>query len=121
MQGNPARPPTQDAPSVFEQVKELCDFFRGPWIKLGRRQLAKELDRVLRPIRRREDGTRVVIQNCKPGRDVLRMIRTRLVGNTEACAQERRAQFRDQLLKRIGFIAKALAKSRSSRCLAPVQ
>ena len=45
-----------------------------------------------------------------PCREILRMIGARLVGDAEIGAQERGSEFRDQLLHRVGLVAKALAE-----------
>ena len=46
----------------------------------------------------------------KPGREILRVIRARLVGDAKIGAEESGSEFGDQLLDRIGVVAEALAE-----------
>ena len=46
----------------------------------------------------------------EPGREILRVIRARLVGDAKIGAEESGSEFRDKLLHRISQVAKALAE-----------
>ena len=57
-----------------------------------------------------EDRLLVGLQDGKPGREILRVIRARLVGDAKIGAEESGSEFGDQLLDRIGLVAEALAE-----------
>src|SRR4051812_932856 len=58
---------------------------------------------------RREDGALVVSEDRQPAGEVRRVVVAHLGGDAEIGAEERRAELRHQFLRRIPFIAPALA------------
>ena len=57
-----------------------------------------------------EDRFLVGLQDGKPGREILRVIGARLVGDAEIGAEESGSEFGDQFLHRVGLVAEALAE-----------
>ena len=57
-----------------------------------------------------EDRLLVGLQNGKPGREILRVIRARLVGDAKIGAEESGSKFRYELLDRVSLVAEALAE-----------
>ena len=57
-----------------------------------------------------EDRLLVGLQNGKPGREILRVIRAWRVGDAKISAEEGGSEFGDQLLDRVSLVAEALAE-----------
>jgi hypothetical protein len=57
-----------------------------------------------------EDRLLVGLQHGQPGREILRVVRARLVGDAKIGAEESGSEFRDKFLDRIGLVAEALAE-----------
>ena len=57
-----------------------------------------------------EDRLLVGLQDRKPGREILRVIRARLVGDAKIGAEESGSELPDKFLDRVSLVAEALAE-----------